>query len=497
MRAILPPLLLASASAACAPLSVISTPVSVGPHYASWNVDPSRDRLFFDTRWDDPQLVYLLSGIGQHAHLRFGGTGENYLHYEVAGAPKCPPSTATRECLNASTWRALGALASAAQAPLIFGLNLFPAFSPPPPGGPWNASNARALLADAAARGVPIGYVELGNEVNDIVTPQQQAAAYATLSSVLDDVYGAGSRARPLMVGPDTHSLHDAGESGKAILAYLAAFARSVPALHAVTHHEYIEITYSNVLNASFLDQSASIAAAVVAAVRAAAPAVEVWAGEIGPHNGGTTPNPNCASNRVCGRFGSAVWYADSLSAKAGAGYQQYCRQDVIGADYALLNASAPFFAPSADYYLLRLWHRLIAAPAAGGRVAVLAAATPSATLRAYAYCPAVAGAAPGAGGNATLLLINLDAAAAACVAVPAFAAAGAPLAVYALTPGDGGVESAVTRLNGAALALDGAGRLPDMAPAVVAQAGGIQLPPLSVSFVVVPLAQGAMPVCA
>jgi hypothetical protein len=151
-----------AAAAACLPLTVQPTAQSFGPHFASWNVDPSRDRLFFDTDWKDPQLLYLLENIGTHAHLRFGGTGENYLWYEVPGAPPCPPSTATQECLNSSTWRALGALATAAQTPLIFGLNLFPAYSRPPPGGPWNSSNARALLTDAAAHKVPIGYVELG-----------------------------------------------------------------------------------------------------------------------------------------------------------------------------------------------------------------------------------------------------------------------------------------------------------------------------------------------
>lgn len=477
----------------CVPLTFGPSAVSnFGPHFASWNVDPSRDRLFFDTDWTGAQLTYLLSGIGGgRAHLRFGGTGENYLWYGVPGAPPCPRSTATQECLNSTTWRALGALAVAADAPLIFGLNLFPAGSPAPPAGPWNPANARALLADAKARAVPIGYVELGNEVNDAMTAEEQAAAYAVLSATLDAVYGAGAADRPQLVGPDTHSLHDAGQSGAAILAYLAAFARAVKpgSLHAVTHHEYIQISNTNVLNASFLDASATIAAGVVAAVRAVSPSLEIWAGEIGPHNGGTLPTPNCADNKICGRYGSAIWYADSMSAKARAGYQQYCRQDAVGADYALLNASAGF-APSPDYFVLRLWHALVA-QAPGSRVAVLDVGGAPRALRAYAYCPAAAGAA-----NVTLLLINLDAAAPACVAAPAFAAPGAPLAVYALTPGAGGLEAATALLNGAPLALDAAGRLPDMPPVRVPQAGGITLPPMSVVFAVVPTAAGAVPAC-
>ena len=193
----------------------------------------------------------------------------------------------------------------------LFAQNIFPAGSPAPPAGPWNPANARSLLVDARARGVAVGFVELGNEVNDAMSARQQADAYAVLSVMLDSVYGAGAADRPRLVGPDTHSLHDAGESSKAILAYLAAFTTAVgPALHAVTHHEYIEVAVNNVLNATFLDQSANIAAGVVAANRAVSPTVEVWAGEIGPHNGGTTPNPNCADNKICGRYGSAMCVA-------------------------------------------------------------------------------------------------------------------------------------------------------------------------------------------
>jgi hypothetical protein len=170
---------------------------------------------------------------------------------------------------------------------------------------------------------------------------QQQAAALGVLSGVLDDLYGPfPSPGRPQLVGPDTHSIHDAGSPNAAVLTYLADFVRASAAaqlpLHAVTHHEYIEIDYENVLNASFLDETAQLGAQVVRAVRAVSSGIEVWAGEVGPHNGGGGSShapTNCAGNRVCGRFGSALWYADAMAAKAGAGYAKFCRQDAIGAD--------------------------------------------------------------------------------------------------------------------------------------------------------------------
>ena len=338
----------------------------------------------------------------------------------------------------------------------------------------------------------------------------QQAAALRALSALLDELWGPGGAGRPRLVGPDTHSIHDAGSPNSQVLAYLAAFASAAAdlPLHAVTHHEYIEVDWRNALNASFLDQTALLAQQVMAAVRAVSPSVEVWAGEISLHNGGggsganATPT-NCADNRACGRFASLIWYADAMASKAAAGYQVFCRQDAVGADYALLNATttaggAWAYAPTPDFWLLLLWHSLVSgAPGARANVLGVSAAAAPASTRAYAFCAAGA---PGGAKSVTLLLLNLDAAPA-CVATPDFAAPGQPLTQYALTPGAGAegdspVESFQALLNGRLLQLDAQGRVPALAGASVDGAQGIQLPPMSVSFVLVPVAAGAVPAC-
>ena len=470
--------------ASCVALSVkTSSPAwTVPPHFATFNVDTSRDRLFFDN---------------------------DALFYSVgAGAPPCAPTEPfVRECLNVTLGANLFALAAAAGAQMVFGLNIHPATGQPsPPKGPWDPTNARVLLTENQRRGSPIQYLEVGNEQNTEMTAVQQAAALRVLSGLLDELYGLAGAGRPHLVGPDTHSVHDAGSPNSAVLAYLAAFTTATAdiKLHAVTHHEYIEIDYKNVLNATFLDTSAGLAKQVMAAVRAVSSSVEVWAGAIGPHNGGGGNNSaptNCADNRVCGRFGSALWYADSLAAKALAGYALYCRQDLIGADYALLNATASAvmgawsYQPTPDFFVLQLWHVLVSG-AVGSSANVLAVVVgdgaPGASTRAYAYC-----AARGAT-SVTLLLLNLDAAPA-CVTTPAWATAGAPLTLYSLTPGTGDspVESHDAMLNGVLLRLDANGHVPALTGVPIDASAGITLAPISVSFVVVPFAQGAVPACA
>lgn len=92
--------------------------------------------------------------------------------------------------------------------------------------GPWDPTNAKALLSYALAQGqaASIFGLELGNEQNSEMSAAQQAAALHVLAGVLDEVWGAADAAvpRPALLGPDTHSLHDGNKKNNApTLAYL------------------------------------------------------------------------------------------------------------------------------------------------------------------------------------------------------------------------------------------------------------------------------------
>jgi heparanase len=490
----------AADAAACVPLAVNTTSAvnTVAPYYTSWNIDPSRDRLFFDTDWTDARLKYLASRVGG-ARIRFGGTGADALYYGVdSDSPPCGPTVpAVYECLNATWWGALAALSTGIESPLVFGLNIHPPGTTSPPKGPWNATNARALLTAAKTAGVPLAGLELGNEQNDNMSAAQQAAAFAVLAGVLDDVFGPpGTPSRPMLAGPDTHSFRAAGSGNAATLKYLTDFtAAAGKVLGAVTHHEYIEIDATSCTDPSFLDNTAKIGAQAVAAVRKASSSVEVWAGEIGPHNGGTTPNPNCAGNHVCGRWGSTLWYADALGAKATAGYAAFCRQDLVGADYALLNTTGGAVVPSTDYWLLAVWKAAVGASLRTVLAVAPPAASPAGSVRAYAFCGAAGGPSPP---TAALLLINIGSAPACVGLPPSFVPPGGGGEVYTLTPGgDGTVTTGTAVLNGVPLAVQADGTLPPLTGAPLpAGSSSVTLPPLSVTLVVTPLAAGSAPAC-
>ena len=128
---------------------------------------------------------------------------------------------------------------------------------------------------------------------------------------------------------------------------------------------------------AASLDKTGGIAAAVNASL--AQYGVGIWAGEIGPHNGGSPPCDH-TSERLA-NWADTFWYLDSMALKAKNGYgtirrslvptplffrghcwcwrvrcfrsitlkhfcmdcldsAAYCRQDFIGVDYGLLDCA-------------------------------------------------------------------------------------------------------------------------------------------------------------
>jgi hypothetical protein len=490
------------ATRACpAPTVDVSAPLfTTAPNFASWTIDPSRNRAFFDVNFSDPRLLYLASEIGNGSLLRFGGGGGDTLAYGFPQQCDSPRPAFGYECLNRSTLDALLGVATAASAKLVFALNILPrgGGSPPPP---WDATAARAVLSYIRDSGFPLAGVELGNERNaNGYTAAEQAAAFRVLAALLAELWPAPA-GRPGLWGPDADGAGPPSDSPARLAnlaAYLAAFVGNVSGapLTSVTFHEYIQVTSASVLNASALQASAHNAAAIVAAVRRVDAAVPVWAGEVGPHTGNsvgnTTTTGSCGDNRLCGRFGSVLWYADAMASSARAGVAGFARQDLVGAYYALVNTSAPGqpgtavggFAPSPDYYLLWLWQRLVGARVLAVQPPPGAAAS---ALRTYAFCSRNASSA------VVLVLLNLSPGPV-CLGAPLFVPQGQPLTVYSLTPGDAsqGVEAWGVRLNGRLLALGAAGQLPDLSGASVPAAGGVTLPATSVTLLVAPGGGGA-----
>ena len=489
-----------------APAKVSSTTAN----YLCWNIDASANRGFFwrdlsPTRPYGAKLARQASALaaGQAAGwslLRFGGSGNDYLTYAF-GSTECPqPESEHKRCLNETQWRSLLGFAEAAEARIIFGISMntgedMRRMAGDPFPYPWDPCNAREILRWTISQGFDhlLYGVELGNEQNSRYTPAQQVHNFGVLHELLVELWPDVAK-RPYVFGPDAHSLHGVTAPwDRSILAWLGDWVSGMRSAgtpyHGVTHHEYVEVqpTLAGFRNASTLRLTEQIATAVVSTVRAADSDVLIFGGEIGPHNGG---NPPCNhSSMRWAPFGDSFWYADSLAAKALAGYAGFCRQDLIGADYGLLDCSSG--EPLPDFFTALVWTRTMG-------VHVLAASAVSTgavaeSVRAYAHCTAASESSTATPGAVTVLLINPSNAS---LAVHFEASLGGAARAYVLEPsadaassltGQGGVLGTGATLNGVLLRVGADGTVPSLRPAELGGVSDVLVPSSAVAFYIFP----------
>ena len=120
-------------------------------------------------------------------------------------------------------------------------------------------------------------------------------------------------------------------EHSEYLFEFATACKRLGVEMGALTHHEYIEVdpdeANATPFTADKLDETSAIAAVVNATVSPAG--VPIWAGEIGPHNGGSQPCDHTSMRWA--HFADSFWFLDAMASKAKHGYAAFCRQDFVG----------------------------------------------------------------------------------------------------------------------------------------------------------------------
>jgi hypothetical protein len=214
-------------------------PISrINPSYKSWNIDASPNRQWDTRNLSDPLLHYL-AGSSEPGLLRFGGSGNDGLHYGV-GRP-CP--SAGGRCLNESHFTRLMQFAEAAGSRLVFGVNIRTHDAQ----GRWDPTELASLLEWAIKQGWGSTFwgFELGNEENGY-KPSDSAQDFLTLQQLIADKFPHNDT-RPKVVGPDImmQSWRDPTSSkAQGYITYMQQFVANCSKLgvdlHAVTHHEYL-----------------------------------------------------------------------------------------------------------------------------------------------------------------------------------------------------------------------------------------------------------------
>ena len=298
----------------------ISTKIGqTNTNYASFNIDSSFNRGFFHMNFSNPNLRAAAKSLAPST-VRFGGTGNDYLHYDCETIPG--QDNDLYGCLNDTHRADLLGLASTSGNDFLFGLSfdMRLACAVNDSSYVWSPKDAIFLMSKMKKAKQSVWGFELGNEVNNRekggnddcnLLPKQQSQAILDLGNVLREQFPVANE-RPKQVGPDT-GYHDAPNWLNQTLANVAE--SSTPnLLHAVTHHVYPGIKRNNYNDPERLNQ---ILAGDVKwygpIVEKFAPNAQLWAGEDGPAGGGesgtcsgTTGDPHNIS--ACGLYATTLW---------------------------------------------------------------------------------------------------------------------------------------------------------------------------------------------
>ncbi|KAI9124912.1 hypothetical protein K1719_004239 [Acacia pycnantha] len=405
--------------------------------------------------------------------IRLGGSVQDQIVYQFGDMKTCPQMKKDDDgmfgfshgCLNRTRWDQINHFVNTTGVKLTFGLNELIGKKKPLNDsqeggalvweGDWDSSNSASLIAYSLSKGYKIDSYELGNELCGAgVSARVESVQYAKDMTKLRELVNAlypDPTTRPQVLGP-------AGFYDK---EWFNTFLQHTKpgVLDGVTHHIYnlgagVDKTLINkIQDPYFLSQTAQTFKDISTAVKEYTPWTQPWVGE----SGGAY---NSGGKDVSHTFVNGFWYLDQLGMTSTFNHAVYCRQTLIGGNYALLNTTS--FIPNPDYYGALLWHRLM-----GSKVlSVNHGGSPY--LRTYAHCSKNST-------GVTLLLINMSNSTSFNVTVkpdmnlyPDKIANSEKREEYHLTPKDGNIQSDVVLLNGKALRLTESQEIPALKPILV-----------------------------
>ncbi|GAU51085.1 hypothetical protein TSUD_241540 [Trifolium subterraneum] len=349
--------------------------------------------------------------------------------------------------------------------------------------GDWNPLNAIGLMKYTISKGYKIDSYELGNElcsegVSARIDSVQYAKDITKLRFIINKLY-PNVTTRPKVLGP-------AGFYGK---EWFDSFLQNIGpgVVDGVTHHIYNlgagvdKDLIHKVQDPYFLSQIAQTFKDVSVAVKEFTPWAGAWVGE----SGGAY---NSGGKDVSHTFVNGFWYLDQLGMTSTFNHKVYCRQALIGGNYALLNTTT--FIPNPDYYGALLWHRLM------GSNVLSVSHEGSPYLRTYAHCSKK-------GPGITVLIINMskstfnfslvndmnlypeDYTTEGSIQTSTSNTMDKQMREeYHLTPKDGNIQSDVVLLNGTPLKLTESLDIPELKPVLVSSSSPIKVGPQSIVFV-------------
>ncbi|KAJ0671241.1 putative glycosidase [Helianthus annuus] len=311
----------------------------------------------------------------------------------------------TQGCLPLSRWDELNTFFQNSRAKVIFGLNALYQREVKTNGaviGPWNSSDAEALMKYTVDKGFTIHGWELGNELSGrgigaSIGADQYASDMVSLQNLVQKIYKA-FEVKPLVLGPggffDANWFNEFVNKSKDSLQVITQHIYNLGPGINIYDKMYMIIYYvtsmhilkcfviyllgvdnhlvEKILNPSYLDGGSQPFRDVQNILKKSKASTVAWVGEAGGAY-------NSGHNHVTNSFVFSFWYLDQLGMAASYDTKTYCRQTLIGGNYGLLNTDT--YVPNPDYYSALLWHRLM------GRRVLSTSFQGTRMIRSYAHC--------------------------------------------------------------------------------------------------------------
>ncbi|XP_040933761.1 heparanase-like protein 2 [Gossypium hirsutum] len=325
--------------------------------------------------------------------IKVGGSLQDQVVYGVGGVKNCPNFMKNEDslfgfsqgCLPLERWDELNKFFNQTRNMVTFGLNaLFGRNrSQIEKGlwvGDWKLQNARDFMKYTISKGYKVDSYEFGNQLSGAgmgasVEAKQYGKDIVVLKNLVKELHPY-PKTQPKVLGSSGYY------DEKWFNSFLEVSGHDV--VDGVTHHIYnlgpgIQICLNSVFIEEFLEAYLLLVGSVTETYKGVLnivnkfkPQSGAWVSESGGalHGGAKDLSPT---------FADGFWYLDQFGMASTYNRKVFCRQTLIGGNYALLSTTTSI--PNPDYYGALLWHRLMGSTV----LAVTQESNPN--LRVYAHC--------------------------------------------------------------------------------------------------------------
>ncbi|KAF7993018.1 hypothetical protein HCN44_005799 [Aphidius gifuensis] len=389
------------------------------------------------------------------AYLRIGGTSADCIFFKQNSADIFKAKDITNFILTEELYLSLYKFTEKIEAKMLFDLNVLIRTEK----NEWNSSNAKDIIEFSKNHGMDIDW-QLGNEPNSFkfvfnqsISATQLAHDYQHLRNLLNDIGYSSSK----LVGPETNHIGESNERGE---MYTEEFLKNQDnSIDFVTWHQYYlhgkTAKVDDFINPKVFNQLSSQIKQINNATKNSA-------------TGGGVAN-------LSNRFAATFLWLDKLGYSASAGVDVVIRQTLLGGNYSLVGND---LLPNPDWWISVLYKRFVSE-------IVLDLKTPNnfGTLRFYAHCTAKLGLVNRLPAL-TVYGMNLDHKSKNIFIQGNWIQKKTNIFLYILTADD--LTSREIKLNGEKLKLNSDGSLPPFNPVIIKPTQMINIPPLSIAFIVI-----------